>query len=383
SPSAILPALATGTGPDVLLGLDSTTVIDYALRHVAEPLSSLCPDEEELRQVLARFRESALTGLSFQGEIYALPETQSMTVMFYREDVLSNLGIAAPTAEKPWAWDDLIAALPLLQQNHLTVLMDTSATNNSGLSGLGAYATLLYQRGGAIYEGDGERFGISTALHREEAARAFDFWTSLYTEYGLPAVFNAPNRFRTGEAPIVINDLSLYNTLMVSAPEIRGLWSIAPVPGTLREGEMDLSSYSIPSGAIVLSTSNHKQAAWRFIEWFTQAQTQESYGRDLESLLGASARYFSANVEAFSHLDWSAREKQVLDLTGQWARAVPQVAGGYHLARYINNAFRNVHLGYMEEREALLYFAQVINDELTVKRQEFGLPTLEGGMDHE
>ena len=138
---------------------------------------------------------------------------------------------------------------------------------------------------------------------------------------------------------------------------------------------MDYSSYSSSTGVMLLAASAHKEAAWDFMKWWTGAEAQIYFGREMESLLGASARYPTANLEAMGSLAWSARTYRVLSAQGVWAKAVPEVPGGYYLPRYINNAFRTAtrETNRLDAREAILTYAQVINDEIQLKREEFGL----------
>lgn len=365
----ILPSLATGNGPDVLMGAGVGQPVDFAMRGVSADLRELV-SAVELEKVLARFRESAYVPFTYAGGLYALPEQQTFLVMVYRSDILKELGVDAPTLDDPWTWDDLKAVLPTLQKNNMSILMETGA--NANTNGLGSFATLLYQRGGSFYNEDFS----ATALDSETAVETFRIWTDLYNRGGLPGIFNLANRFRTGESPIVIADYSLYNTLVVSAPEIRGMWDMALVPGTTREdGTVDYSSYSSSTGVMLLAASTHKEAAWDFMKWWTGAEAQTYFGREMESLLGASARYPTANLEAMSSLAWSGQTYRVLSAQGAWAKAVPEVPGGYYLPRYINNAFRTAtrETNRLDAREAILTYAQVINDEIQLKREEFGL----------
>ena len=70
-------------------------------------------------------------------------------------------------------------------------------------------------------------------------------YTSLYNDYGLPTVFDFVSRFRSGEMPIGLFPYSTYNTLVVSAPEIRNLWDFTLFPGTLQaDGSIDRSVHS-------------------------------------------------------------------------------------------------------------------------------------------
>ena len=371
---AILPSVAAGNGPDVRMHAGMQLPINYATRKAAVDLKTVA-DAADFEKVTARFRESALTPLSFNGGVYGLPEQETYPVMFYRTDILSELGIPAPSLDNPWTWEDVIKYLPVLQKKNMSFLMDTGTSVGADVSvGMTTFAMFVYQRGGQFYK-DG---GIATALDSETAVEAFKFWTKFYTSYGLPTNFNIANRFRTGESPIVIADMTLYNQLIVSAPEIKGLWQMSVVPGTKKDdGTVDHSVRSSVSACIMLSTAQDKAAAWDFMKWWTDTDTQVSYSREMESLLGTSARYPSANVEAMKQLPWSTRDFKVLQAQAAWAKGVPEVPGSYYTPRHINNAFRAVCIkeDADEPRETILQYARIINDEIYDKRTEFGLPT--------
>lgn len=366
----ILPSVAAKNGSDVLLNANSALPVNYATRKAAKDINTIA-DSEKLEEVLSHFRESALVPLRFKDGLYGLPEQQTYTVMYYRTDILSELGIPAPTLDNPWTWNDVIRYLPVLQKKNMSFLMDTGIS--AGTEALGTFAMFLYQFGGEFYEGD----GIRSALSSETAINAFKYWTRFYTNYGLPTNFSIANRFRTGESPVVISDITLYNQLAVSAPEINGLWEIALVPGTVRaDGTTDYSVSSGGTAAMILSSAKHPEAAFDFISWWTEKDIQSMFARNMESLLGASARYPTANIEAFEQLPWSLRDLRVLKEQAKWAKGIPEVPGGYYTSRHIKNAFRAVCISSNgeEPREALTRYAKIINDELYDKRLEFGLP---------
>ena len=59
----------------------------------------------------------------------------------------------------------------------------------------------------------------------------------------MPIDYDFYNRFRSGEIPIGIEAYTMYNKLAVAAPEISGMWTMVPVPGTAREnGSVDHST---------------------------------------------------------------------------------------------------------------------------------------------
>lgn len=365
APDAILNAVMAGIGPDVILSVDGWFAVNYAMRNAVEDLTQF-PDFEE---VVKPFYQSALEPLTYDdGEhkgIYALPETQLFSVLFYREDILNDLGL-----EIPETWDDLIAMLPTIQGNNMSVGVPFPDISNVDMSGFNA---LIYQNGGAIYNDSKTK----TVIDSEAGVAAFKFYTSLYNDYGLPTVFDFVSRFRSGEMPIGVGQYSLYNTLTVSAPEIRGLWDFALYPGTLQDdGTIDRSVHANGLCCMMVATDNEqiKQNAWEFMKWWVSADAQVRFGREMESVLGSSARYATANTEALTQLAWSADQLAVLTEQHKWSRGFPEIAGGYSTTRHMTNAIRKVINDKDDPRETLLTYTRTINEEIRIKRKEFGLP---------
>ena len=365
-PGALLNAVVAGNGPDIVLSTDSWNPVNYALRHAVEDLTQF----EDLETVLADFYPSAYTAFQFEGGVYALPETQLCNVLFYRTDVLEEYGL-----EPPETWDDLINMLPTIQGANMSVGIpypDIVAPN------LATYYAMVYQQGGTIYNEAGTKANVAS----EAGVNAFELYTSLYNDYGLPVVFDFLSRFRSGEMVMGIFDYTTFNTLMVSAPEIRGLWDIAVIPGTKRVNEngetyIDHSGHSQGACCMMIATKNEKikQDGWAFMKWWVSAETQVRFGREMESLLGSSARYATANRQAIEQLPWSEEQLKVIREQMKWAVGFREVAGGYYTNRHLTNAIRKIINQHTDQRETITTYARTINEEILKKREEFGLPT--------
>ncbi len=385
---ALMPSVAAGNGPDVLLNATAKLPVEYAMRGASANLyeiPAVKKNPAELQEVLERFTdyEQAIVPFTFNdgtGDgLYALPDQFLYTMMFYRTDVLKELEIEPPTAENPWTWDDLIDILPTLQSNNMSVLMETGDKTGADVEqyGINTYAIFLYQYGGAFYSDD----RTVSAMNSENAVEAFEYWTNFYTSYGLPTNFDMLSRFRTGESPILLTDFPFYNNLSVSAPELKGLWQMTLVPGTMqKDGTINKTTKGGGTAVILMDIANEKgcaDAGWDFMKWWTSTPTQSTYAQNLESLLGTAARYATANKEAFNSLAWSKTELEVLNEEAQYAATIPETPGSYYTPRHINNAFRAVCIKENKEdaREAILKYAQIITDEIYDKRTEFGLPT--------
>lgn len=372
--NTLLQATLSGQGPDVAVQVTNITYqnnvavqvandlpMNYGLRDAVVDLTEF----EDLPEVKKLFRESAMVPYEFDGHTFALPETESFPMMFYRKDILSELGIKVPTT-----WDEMKVALSVLFKNQMDLGM--LPTNDQ------VFTMLLYQNGGTYYNEDATK----SALDSDVAIRTFKEYCEYYTDYRLEREVAVDQRLRNAESPIIIADYTLYNQLQVSAPDIKGLWGFSMVPGTVKEdGTVDHSVSSTGTATVMMSQTDQKEAAWEFMKWWVSTETQTQYGREMEALMGAAARYPTANIEAFNNLPWPSDDYQALQEQIKWVKGIPQVPGGYYSWRNVNNAFYKVVVAEdknkMQPREALTDYVRYINEEITFKREEFGLPTAE------
>ena len=362
---AILTAVVAGNGPDIVLSVSGWFAVNYAMRNAVEDLTQF-PDFEE---VVKPFYQSIIDPLSYNNGtktgVYGLPETQDFPVLFYRTDVMEEMGLKIPET-----WDEVIAELPTLQGDSLEVGIPFP---DIAVADTAVFNTMIYQNGGEIYEKDAKR----TVIDSEAGVAAFKLYTSLYNDYGLPTIYDFVSRFRSGQMPMGVASYSTYNTLMVSAPEIRGLWDFTLVPGTRREdGTVDHTTHTAGLCCMMIKTDDEKvrKNAWEFMKWWVGEEAQVRFGREMESVLGASARYQTANRDAMRQLAWSNKQLAVLDEQMSHTHGFPEIAGGYSTTRHMTNAIRRVITTKEDPRETLLTYARTINEEIRIKRQEFNLP---------
>lgn len=365
--NTLLRATLAGQGPDVAIQVPNTngaagavlnsgndSAVNYGIRNAVVDLTQF----SDYGQVVERFSESALVQLGFHGAAYGLPETQTFPMMFYRKDILMELGLAVPQT-----WDDVKVAMTVLAKNQMEFGMLPSEQ---------VFAMLLYQNGGAYYNQDGSR----SALDSDQAINSFKQYCEYYTDYKLDKETSVDQRFRTGECPIIIADYTLYNNLQVSAPDIDGLWSIAPVPGTQKaDGTIDRSVGSTGLTSLIMSATTEPEACWEFLKWWTSDDVQTNFGYEMESLQGKAGRVPTANLEAFQKLAWKATDMDALLEQYRWVKGIPQVPGGYYSWRNVNNAFYTVttDTDFASPREELMDKVVLINEELHYKWDEFAL----------
>ena len=355
----LLPSILSGRGPDVYIGIGQGDVINYAIRGALLPIE----DYEGFDEVAGYFNEAAMIVMEIEDadgvmHTYGLPETQAFEMMFVREDILADLNI-----EIPKTWDDVLEAVPILQANNMQIGMHTN------------YQIFLYQAGGELYADGGMRINLDSNVGLE----AFNKMCSFFTMYSFPYSYNFSNRFRTGEMPIgFATYAATYNQLKVFATEIEGLWSFYPVPGYEDEdGKINNVSVSAASAIVMITDCDNEIGAWEFMKWHVGDQCQTDYSNEMVAIIGPSAKHATANIKALESLPWTSAEYEQLALQFNNLASIPNYPGSYIIGRYTTFAFLAAYNDGKDPVEQLQSYITTINKEITRKREEFGLETLD------
>ncbi len=354
----LLPSVLSGLGPDSFIGIGSVDTINYAIRSAVLPLNEY-PGFEDL---CSEFTDAAIVPLTLEGKTYGIPEKMTFSMMFYRQDILADLGI-----EIPRTWDDVLSALPVLQSNNMQIGLQRDVD------------LFIYQLGGDRWADNGMRCGLDSNI----ALEAFQYYCEFYTMYSFPVTYDASNRFRTGEMPIVIGTYTaMYNTLTVFATEIQGLWDFTVLPGVQnKDGSISNQAVCGIVGLVMLSSCEEekREDAWEFIKWFCGADAQAKYSNNLITTIGNAAKHPTANIKALAEMPWNTDEFNNINAQFENMAAIANYPGSYIFERYLNFAFYDAYNEDQDPVESLRSYITAINKEITRKREEFGMDTLELG----
>ncbi len=333
--ASVINGMLSGNAPDLCLHMARTEPVNLALRGALVDLSEF----DDYDEVIKRFGESASTPYKYENGVYALPDQQSFYIMFYRKDILANLGI-----EVPETWDEFLEAVAVLQLNNMDAWIPytqiaSATTVNTGVGGLNMYASILQQFGGKFFNDELNE----CVVNNEVGLKAFTYWTDMYTKNKLPTTASFYNRFRIGTMPLGIEAYTQYTTIATAAPDIEGRWGISLVPGIEDEnGNINHTVAGSGTGCAILKTSELQDEAWEFLKWWTRADTQLMYNNNVESIIGTISRTTTATLEAFSEMDWEEDDLQILLQQREWIEEIPEVPGSYYVSRSIDQAFWNV-----------------------------------------
>lgn len=369
---SLTKAILAGTGPDCAIMVASATPVNYSMRGALEDMNQFNAENQyttdkngkkvqnyryTFEEVKKDFFPSSFIALEYQdAKTYGLPETQTFNMMFYRTDVLDSLGLEAPQT-----WQDLYNCITVIQRQNMNIGIPTTAD---------MFSTMLFQRGGSYYVDDFSGVNFNT----NEAIDAFRQWTEFNTKYSMPLSYDALNRFRAGEYPIIVTNYTFYNNLAVGAPEIKGLWEMTAIPGFENEdGSINRAQPCEGLVSVMIKGCENKNQVYDFMAWWVSANTQAEFGNKIEARLGIGGRYTTANKEAFKRLSWSTVEQEEILAAWEHVSDYAKIPGDYYITRMINNAFRAVVYKNQNPREAMLRYSTEMDKEIQRKRVEYNV----------
>ena len=380
-------AIIAGIGPDISF-MSTTDTITWGLRTAVQPLN----DYEGFDDVISEFPEVVIQTLSMEDEnhnyyTYGLPTGLTMNMMYYRVDVLAELGI-----EVPRTWDELYDCMSVIQNKRLQVGLPIDP-----LTGLKLF---LYQQNIELFTDEyvcpdcghiaktsfdvcpscgktvapENRKGWKINLDSNEALSAFESYTNFFTKYDSPVSW-ATDRFRTGEIPIMVGDaVTTYNELM-GYYDLRGLWEMTPILGTAQpDGTIDYTSVITTSAIIIPRGAHNNETSWKYISWYVGEECQRNLVRESIAVSGPTTKMATPNIDVFVNAQpWTEKEKAAIEFQVQHLASVPEYPGIYIVSTYVNSAFQSVYGSHSDPSEEMLDRVMDINKEITRKRIEFGM----------
>lgn len=316
----ITTATATGDGPDVLqIGLSLLPTLAEAENLL--PLDDLLTDHPDL--AASNFAD-AVAGEATQigGQTLSVPWVADTRVLFYRADLLAEVGYNEP----PSTWVELHDAATKLadrgadQYGYYIPQWDSSLP-----------VALTWSAGGEVVDGDG-----NVNFDNEGFREAADFYISMYEDGLVPtnADFDQVQGFVSGIAPMLISGPYLAGAIAEVAPELDGEWAAAPLPGP--DGSVSMFA---GSNIGIWHNSDAVDESLELLEFLSKPEVQlEWYERVNElptnkAALADSKLAADPNVEVYVKTLETAR---VLPMVPSWDQAV-----GDELTKALNQIVLN------------------------------------------
>lgn len=250
-------AVASGDGPDLIqVGLSK-------LRTFADA-GALLPLDDEIaaHPGLDPANFPAGVASSVGGEQVTVPWVSDTRVLFYRSDILAEVGIDAP----PTTWDELRE--------------DAKVLTARGEGQYGYYIPqwdsplplqMTWSFGGDVVDADG-----AIDFDTEAFNAAVDVYLGLHADGSVPANgdFDQTQGFISGITPMLMSGPYLAAGITGSAPELEGKWGVTTIPSGV-DGEA--TSLFAGSNMGVWFNTDQKTASLDLLEYISSIEAQLSW----------------------------------------------------------------------------------------------------------
>ncbi|OYD16778.1 hypothetical protein CH333_02695 [candidate division WOR-3 bacterium JGI_Cruoil_03_44_89] len=258
----LLTSVIGGTTPDICQ-LGTTWIPEFASMNALASLDRYVEGSDVVKE--GNFFEGSWRTNIIGSSIYGIPWYVDTRVLFYRKDILKEVGYDHP----PSSWEEMkYLCHGLVRDTNGDGIPERYAIN---LPTSDAFILLIFiwQAGGDILSPDYTNPTFDDPKIRE----AFEFYYSFFDEglapLGGTADIDLFHAFKIGFLPMFISGPWMIELLSKQVPEIDGRWAVATLPkketGTSFIGGCNLS---------IFKNSNNKEAAWRFIEYMSRTENQ-------------------------------------------------------------------------------------------------------------
>lgn len=282
--------LVSGDKDIDLFAMDVIWIKEFASAGWLAPLTSYF-NQDDLKDII----DVPLESVYSQGTMYALPWYADMGMLFYRKDLLEQIGQPPPRT-----WSELIEQSKLLQQKGLTeygYLFQGNAYEGLTLN----FLEQMWNNGGDILENAGH-----WKLDEPEAVEALAFMQRLLKEgISPPRVLSLKETesrewFLQGKSAFLRSGPIVWGLAKNGDYPVQGKIGIAPLPvgprGTL--GGAGLGGFSIGMNAHI--TEPRRLAAIQFLKFLIGEQAQKQIAMNDSRMPAANRPYQDPDVLAFN-----------------------------------------------------------------------------------
>ncbi len=266
--SAAYDKLLTGIAgmqlPD-LAQMGTTWMAPFGAMGVFEELSDYIKNSFVNKDL---FFEGSWQTVEMNGGIYGIPWYVDVRVMFYRTDVLKDVGYD----HAPQTWEELYDAAKKLaargENMYALSLLYTGVFGNE-------FMPFAWQAGGKIFDEKGK-----VRVTDPEFVEAIEYYARFFWEELAPiGGGNLFQDFASGAVPIFFSGPWMVSMIDQQTPEIKGKWSVALMPK-----KQTRTSFVGGCNWVIFNTSKNKDLAWKFIEFMTKPENQLEWYKTVSSL---------------------------------------------------------------------------------------------------
>lgn len=268
--------LRVGEGADVM-GFDGFWIPEFVEAEMLAPLSEIAPTSEDW-EGWDHIPPGLQQLLGYQGERYGIAQGTDVRQIFYRRDLLEEVGIELPW--QPTSWEDLLDTARTIKEElpDVTPLQINAGTAMGEATTMQGYDMVLLGSGIHMYDFDAGKWVVSHPALQE----TLDFYQTVYIDEELgDARLQLLNdgrersfaRFRDGEIAMLVEGDWFWRSVLAPGSEwalenrneLVG-WARMPAsePGQGYNGQ-DFVTISGGTGFVLNPNTENPEAAWDFL----------------------------------------------------------------------------------------------------------------------
>ncbi len=347
----LVTAVAGESAPDVCQ-LGTTWVPEFKAINALLPLDAYIAKSDLINQ--ENFFPGSWNTNLIQGQVYGIPWYVDTRVLFYRKDLLSEVGYDHP----PRDWVELKEACKKLTQD----IDGDGKVDRYGIS-LGArdwglLSMFIWQNGGDVLNADHIAPQLDTPQVREAVQYYVEFFKKGYVPLGAAAGTDIFNAFKTGYLPMFISGPWMLEELRKQIPELDDKWSVSVLPR-----KASSTSFVGGSNLVIFKQSKNRDIAWQFIEFMNQPQTQIEWYKETKDLPSLKSAWEDPYL----------KDKIRLKVFGEQlkdAKAPPSIREWEQIGDVINNRMEQIIFQKITMEEFIRGSSSDISAILTTQREE-------------
>jgi multiple sugar transport system substrate-binding protein len=257
----LLTSIAGGETPDVSQ-MGTTWMGEFAKTGALEEV----PDSIDMDAFFEGARDTAIV----DDTPYGVPWYVETRLLYYRKDIAEKAGITEP----PRDWDELKEMARALKEKGGAKYGIALSPNNWQ-----EFLPFVWQNGGEVTNEQGE-----WSFDSPEVVEALEYYKSFFEEgltaESVPEGFAVEQGFIAGTHPMFFSGPWHMGLIEDQAPaDFADKWAIAPMPE--RDSK---TSFVGGSDLVVFKDSENKDAAWKFVQFLIEPQTQQKWYETVAAL---------------------------------------------------------------------------------------------------
>jgi len=221
--------------------------------------------------------------------VYGISWYVDTRVLFYRKDILAQVGYASP----PKTWKEWFDVCQKIKKTSRDDNQRYGVFFSTKLNDWQVPVILILQNGGRLLTRD----NCYAAFDNPRTVEALQYYVKFFREglavENMTEVANIYQAFSEGVFSMMVTGPWNVNEMRRRVPRIEGRWTTAPMP-------CKLNCNSVAGGAslVIFKRSPHKKAAWKFIEFLSKPETQIRFFQLTKDLPAVKAAWLSPELQS-------------------------------------------------------------------------------------